>query len=59
VWRLLVFVVWAVLVALFAAENAQPVRLRFLVWQAPRVPEALVMLLSVAPPPSGDSPPSS
>ena len=44
----LLIVVFALAVALFALQNAAPVRVSFLVWESKEAPLAAVILISVA-----------
>lgn len=38
---------WALLVAIFAVQNSNPVPISFLFWRVPSISEALIILLSV------------
>lgn len=44
---LVAVLVFALVVAIFALQNAEPVRIAFLWWTVPRVSEALIILGSV------------
>lgn len=45
--RLIVGLVFAILVAIFALENNRPLTIKFLFWTFPRISEALVIIGSV------------
>ncbi len=45
--RLILGLVFAILVAIFALENNHPLAIRFLFWRFPRISEALVIIASV------------
>lgn len=45
--RLLIAIVFAVLVAIFAGQNARPVKITLFFWDFPRVSEALLLLFSL------------
>lgn len=45
-WRLIVILILALVVAVFAIDNATPVSVHFLVWSLPRMGLALVILIS-------------
>ncbi|NMP22712.1 LapA family protein [Sulfobacillus harzensis] len=45
--RLILGLVFAILVAIFALQNNRPFAIRFLFWQFPRISEALVIIASV------------
>lgn len=45
-WRLILTLVLALIVAVFAIDNSLPVRVHFLAWSLPQVGLALVILLS-------------
>lgn len=45
--RLIIGLVFAILVAIFAAQNNRPLAIHFLFWQFPRISEALVIIASV------------
>gem|GEM_PF-5352513 len=45
-WRLIVILILALVVAVFAIDNARPVSVHFLFWSLPRMGLALVILAS-------------
>ncbi|MCL6563850.1 MAG: lipopolysaccharide assembly protein LapA domain-containing protein [Firmicutes bacterium] len=45
--RLVFALLWALLVAIFAVQNSNPVPISFLFWRVPSISEALIILLSV------------
>lgn len=45
--RLILGLVFAILVAIFALQNNRPFAIRFLFWRFPRISEALVIIASV------------